>query len=337
LFLCQDIDGKPYLEADYKLRCYDERWQFYVLVDLVVIIVWVIGVPSFFAYLLHRIQATHSNRMPHIRYTLGFLFQQYTKKAWWFEIVDMLQRLIITSLLPFIPKFLPPWMLLPIGMIIILVHTSIIMIRQPYLLQGHEQLHLLSQVNVFMVLLAAYIIDSGGVVNTYGDEAFLSFFLILSVLLFVMYFAFHFLNACRMYILVARNKLRKVLVKRPTSLAIPGSAPGLNRGRSTSSTPEDHSPAGPPDTPQNKGTGGHTPNNKGTGQHTPNTPRSALAPVIPNGTTDSTANNNTAQPDNAPKPAQTMEMTPMLQEAKSDASPVLQPGKPRLSVHIPNI
>src|SRR5688572_6877271 len=84
------------------------------------------GIPVYYWFLLHR----NRNRMqqPGIRVQLGFLYEgeargllgspqevtphdhplallaaAYDRDSWWFELVDMINKLFLTSLLPFLP------------------------------------------------------------------------------------------------------------------------------------------------------------------------------------------------------------------------------------------
>jgi hypothetical protein len=59
------------------------------------------GIPAVFLYFLHKYRKRL--REPGVRVQLGFLYEAYTPNLWYFEVVDMLYKLIMTSLIGFIP------------------------------------------------------------------------------------------------------------------------------------------------------------------------------------------------------------------------------------------
>jgi hypothetical protein len=60
-----------------------------------------IGMPFIFWMVLRRYrQRLHE---PEVRIQVGFLYEAYQLDAWWFELIDMLHKLAVTSLLAFLP------------------------------------------------------------------------------------------------------------------------------------------------------------------------------------------------------------------------------------------
>eukprot|EP00808_Paulinella_micropora_P002032 g81900.t1 len=151
-FVCQDINGVLYLKADYTQRCLDERWWRYLPLAVSGVILYPLGIPAFFYYLLSRYKTRLD--LPDIQAQLGFLYQGFTRRTWWFELMDMLHKLVLTSLIAF---FKNEWQMAS-AMAFSTFYTCIIVVMEPYLRREEDQLHLLVQTELLMLLLCGYIL-----------------------------------------------------------------------------------------------------------------------------------------------------------------------------------
>jgi len=152
-FLCRNIDGTPYLVADFNVKCYDDRWNRYMPVIVAMVVIYPFGIPAMFFQRLW--QKSDNIRDPAVRQSLGFLFAAYQYTEWWFEIVDMLHKLTLTSLIAFFPVQVK----LPAAMSITTSYTMLILVRRPYLRKADDTLHLLAQVELLLLLMAAHILS----------------------------------------------------------------------------------------------------------------------------------------------------------------------------------
>jgi hypothetical protein len=75
---------------------------------------------------------------------------------WWFELPDMLHKLILTSLLRFIKVYQVALALAVVGL-----YTLIILVYRPYLTSWDDTLHLLDQVAIFSLLLSGRVLMEG--------------------------------------------------------------------------------------------------------------------------------------------------------------------------------
>ncbi len=72
MHVCKKIEGVYYLLEDFNIKCYDQRWFNYLPFNIASIVVYPIGIPLMFFYVLwkHRLNF----RRPDIRAQLGFLY-----------------------------------------------------------------------------------------------------------------------------------------------------------------------------------------------------------------------------------------------------------------------
>jgi hypothetical protein len=198
-FSCREVEGVHYLIADFSVRCFDSRWDRFLPYSIIMILVYPVGIPLLFFSLLWFVSivavvfcarensltpAQHRydfNRVE-IRLQLGFLYDGYASDTWWFEMVDMLHKLVLTSLL----VLFPPDAQLPVAMVASTIYTMVILVKKPYYRKGDDRLHLYAQVEIFLLLLAGYAFFRGSI-DSLDDsmDALMSAFLIIVVLGFI--------------------------------------------------------------------------------------------------------------------------------------------------------
>jgi hypothetical protein len=207
LFVCKDIYGNLYLVADFTLLCADAEWFNYLGPVIIMTLMYPIGVPLFFYYIMRK----HKNELaqPGVRMQLGFLYEAYNLDVWWFELVDMSHKLIMTSLL----AFLPVDGQMPAGMFVASTYTVVILLRRPYLRKGDDRLHLFAQTEIYLVVLAGYILYSLEIVQLdETTDVLLSIVMIgMTVSLLSVGFLMAFMNIKKMWRNYSRRKRNKKL------------------------------------------------------------------------------------------------------------------------------
>jgi hypothetical protein len=160
------------------------------------IVVYPIGIPAFFFIMLMR----YRKRLDEIgvRAELGFIYDAYERNVWWFEMADMLHKLIVTSLIGFLPFEYQ----MPIGMCIVVIYMWVILRYKPYLRKSDDRLHLFAQCEIILLLMSGNIFNRLTTPDPFMDVV-LSIALIIIVLAF---FAF--------FMLQAAQALKKMCAKR---------------------------------------------------------------------------------------------------------------------------
>jgi len=152
LFVCRKITDTSYLVVDFTIQC-NAVWARYAKENALYVLLYPIGIPLALFGLLYR----NRNRLlvAKTRFWLGFLYDAYELNTWWFEIVDMMYKLFMTSLLAFFPVTGQ----LPTAMVIAVVYLNVLLLLRPYIRKGDDRLHLLCQVELFLFVTAAYILN----------------------------------------------------------------------------------------------------------------------------------------------------------------------------------
>jgi len=180
-FVCKEITGTNYLLADFTVHCYDARWNSYAVFAAAMILVYPIGIPAFFFIMVFRYRKRL--REPGTRGQLGFLYDAYHHKTYWFELVDMLHKLFVTCLVAFLPYDFQ----MPTAMCVVAMYTMLILVVKPYIRQGDDRLHLLAQNEIITLLIAGHVLNQYYYIDYTADLA-MSVILIMIIMGFLAFF-----------------------------------------------------------------------------------------------------------------------------------------------------
>jgi len=177
-------------------------------VAVVATILYPIGVPLAFLFIL--IRSRHHLNSPPVLVSLGFLYEAFFRSTWWFELLDMVYKLFLTSVV----IFLPPLVQLPIAMIVCSGFTMVLLAKQPYIRIRNDQLHLLAQAEIFLLLLTGYVLKSEETSLTGVVDILLSILLIgLTILIAVTFFLQLLFSIRAVYYAHRKKKLEKQLAR----------------------------------------------------------------------------------------------------------------------------
>jgi len=154
------------------------------------IFVYPVGVPAFFLTMLLKYRRKFND--PGVRLQLGFLYDGFGATTWWFELADMLHKLILTSLLAFLPLVYQ----MPCGMFVAVSYLGLILLAKPDYRKGDDRLRMFSQVEIFLLMLAGFVSLKGEKLDKAGD-ILLSVAMILVFIGFICIFILQTVNIVR--------------------------------------------------------------------------------------------------------------------------------------------
>lgn len=122
-FSCRDVDpdnvvsgGNFYMTADYSVSCSSSKYKFGFVWAIVSIIVYPIGIPLYYFYVLYTARNEIMSRDLSITSveetnmrlnSIRLLYEYYKPSLWYWEIVETLQRLLLTGVLVVIAQGSP--------------------------------------------------------------------------------------------------------------------------------------------------------------------------------------------------------------------------------------
>lgn len=152
VYNCVTVEGVRYLAADFALLCDSPDWSVAAGYTSVFVLLYPIGTPLIYFVLMKRAD----RRSPDAFLELGFLYEAYVDDRWYWELLDMGHKLILTSIV----VFLPSEMIMGANMVIMVLYLILLLVCHPYLRKGDDRLHLLGQVNLFVLALMGHALRS---------------------------------------------------------------------------------------------------------------------------------------------------------------------------------
>jgi len=172
IFQCKNVEGTYYLLSDFSLQCYDSRWYRFVGAACLMVILYPIGIPTLFGYIIWKYRYRLDE--PGIRIQMGFLYEAYWLDMWWFELSDMINKVFLTAVVGFFPSNVQ----MPIALCWITSYLGLILLRTPYIRKGDDRLHQFVLVQLYCIIYVAYIlVDNGN--NPLGESSDLALSIIL--------------------------------------------------------------------------------------------------------------------------------------------------------------
>lgn len=179
-FLCENVDGVSYLVPDFNLECYDELWRSWLGPVIVMIVIYPIGCPLTVLVLLYQHAKRDLLDTDFVRIGYGFLYEAYQNPRWWFEFLDMVHKILLTSVLNFFPDNVQ----LPAALVIIGLYTMAILLCTPYIEDSDDIFHLLAQAEIFNIVMCAWVLQTYTLTPDSAEEVLLS--ILLCMLLFTL-------------------------------------------------------------------------------------------------------------------------------------------------------
>jgi len=181
LYVCKKIEGIDYLLGDLSIECSGSKYESYKQLGIFMILLYPVGIPILLFYMLFK----YRNKLHEeaIKAEMGFLYDGYDHKLWFFELVDMFHKLFLVAVLAFFPNDLQ----LPFALAVVTSYSCLILFTNPYIRKGDDRLHLLCQTEIYLLLLSVYVFQKDLTVDSVLD-GILSAVLIVMVLVFFAFF-----------------------------------------------------------------------------------------------------------------------------------------------------
>eukprot|EP00475_Leptophrys_vorax_P037753 TRINITY_DN6552_c0_g3_i4.p1 TRINITY_DN6552_c0_g3~~TRINITY_DN6552_c0_g3_i4.p1 ORF type:complete len:862 (+),score=147.26 TRINITY_DN6552_c0_g3_i4:88-2586(+) len=199
LYACTNVEGVLYLAADFTILCDSDEWRNRAFMNIPFVVLYPFGFLFLFSVLLYR--KRHDLHQPEVMVSFGFLFGAYSNGRWWFELLDMAHKLVLTSIISLIPAAYA----LRVILIVLIFHTAVILISNPYLRKGDDRLHLLVQSVLFVMVLAGYVYTELVTVTSDIDNALSVIFIGMTIGV-VGYVGMQVFKVARKYYIIYRRK-----------------------------------------------------------------------------------------------------------------------------------
>jgi hypothetical protein len=174
-FPCDNFDdGTSYLRADYSISCDSGMYGLMVWYAVIMLVLFPVGILSVYSKILinnkNAIKEGVEEREDNIELmSKGFLFENYKASCWWYEIVDTVRRLMLTSVLGLVEP--GTYSQLAAGLVMSLFGFGMSCKFEPYIQIRDNLLAILSAVQIFVVMLVAMLMKSQKAMAVEGEGA----------------------------------------------------------------------------------------------------------------------------------------------------------------------
>jgi len=158
-FHCRSFYGEEVMMAEPTLACSStdrDEWRGTAVAGVVL---WIVGLPLSNSLLLCRLRLRRRLDHPYTRAAWGLLYRKYTADNYLFEAVEMLKKLVFTSLILLLEgdtqTQLTLFMLL--AFFYLLLHAA----RRPFKEKHNDRIAFWAHVSIFLLLLLALLVDAG--------------------------------------------------------------------------------------------------------------------------------------------------------------------------------
>jgi hypothetical protein len=160
VFKCKEIGGEWFLEANYQVECFSGTWWNYAVFAGAGVVVYIVGIPAVLFYLLWRERAYLSeegcakSEMPRhalAKRRLGAIYGAYKRESYYFDLVDMLRRLLLTGGLIVLGERSNSQILL--GALVCTCWLCVLLARRPYEAQWDNALSSMLAFQLLVIIL----------------------------------------------------------------------------------------------------------------------------------------------------------------------------------------
>lgn len=157
-FACEDLDnGKKFLRADYRIECDSSKHQVVQVFAGIMIFVYPVGIPLFYAYLLYknrRVLESEVERATNLRVKpISDLWLPYKPERFYYELVECLRRISLTGVVVFIyPNTAPQ-----VAVTLMIAFSFVVVVERlsPYVSKWDARISLAGHIIVFLSMYIA--------------------------------------------------------------------------------------------------------------------------------------------------------------------------------------
>ena len=158
-FVCEEVSGVEYLRSDYSVRCKTQDWWQYGAYCFCWVAVYTIGFPVGLVLFMKRnerkIRDNYDDLLHPLNKELGFLWNDYRQEYYWWEVVELIRKLVLSSCLMVMEKG-DPWQVAVAALFSMLSHLAYTHCRPMRDPDAHKLQHLslfFTTLNYFIGLL----------------------------------------------------------------------------------------------------------------------------------------------------------------------------------------
>ena len=181
LYKCEKIENKFYLSNDLSLECYDDTWNNFSIAGAFLIFIYILGIPYVFYRKLKYFYDANLLDTKEVMYKYGFMYGGYEKEMWWFEILELMRKTILSASIIYLDESATR---IIVAMIVCGIYLLYLAYNQPRKDPRDVFLSVLSATEIFLLLFCGLILEVKiDIKDEYNRTAFDGIMFIIFILL----------------------------------------------------------------------------------------------------------------------------------------------------------
>ncbi len=178
MLYCKKLDdGDAFLMADLSIDCNSTEYGLFLSVACIFFFVYVLGIPAFILYTLRRYRNNSAWRP-----CISFVFANYEDRFWWYEVYDLIRRLMLVGMILFIVPDSATQV--AIGLMLAVFSLCVHLFTQPYVRNDDDFLQTGCLSAIVITYYCGLMIKSGiSETDGYDDTLFGGFLIVLNGIL----------------------------------------------------------------------------------------------------------------------------------------------------------
>jgi hypothetical protein len=163
IFRCVELDpGEYFLVADLSVKCFSGAWNSTAAVAGLCIVVYVIGIPLGTFFILYKkkdiIRHGKPEEKDRLENVYGSLYVQYEPKYYWWEVFEMIKKMLLTGGLVMLAPGSSAQIL--VAVIITLIYYSLVLKLEPYEDDKDDFLQFIASTQILLTLIMGFALRS---------------------------------------------------------------------------------------------------------------------------------------------------------------------------------
>ena len=153
-FQCsEEIVGVSYMQVDYRLQCYDERWMSYLPVVIGCVLSYPLGIPLYLGVKLwlNRNEIVSDDEITKFESRYSFFYSSYKDEAFMWDVIELVRKLLLTAVIILVKPGSDSQTI--VGLLITLFFLFILLWWHPYKSKVDEYVAVASQLALTITML----------------------------------------------------------------------------------------------------------------------------------------------------------------------------------------
>ena len=154
---CSEVDGmeegQTFFQQDLDMKCFQDEHMSFTMLSVAGIVVYVVGVPAIIlGILVYNRKHLHDESSPKhadVKYAIGGIYLQYEPEFWWFELIIISTKMLMTGALGVVEPGSP--IQIALAVVVMLTYNMLVLKLSPYQANGDDVMSFISGLGTVII------------------------------------------------------------------------------------------------------------------------------------------------------------------------------------------